>query len=134
MRNELVKYLSSNNLEEHTSNIIDIVDRHYNKKSNKQSHAAAKQVKRRGFKEILYENQFFIIEKGFHTKNKIDIWVLKLNRKIWLGKEDFSELKEFIECYDGYYSAYSGGFIFESMPSENIIKETTELLESFVRL
>ena len=133
MRNDLVKYLSSKNLEEHTSTIIGIVDRHYNKKSIKPALTTAKQVKRRGSKEILYENQFFMIEKGFHTKNKIDIWVLKLKRKIWLGKENFSELKEFIECYDGYYSAYSGGFIFESMPAENIIKETIELLESLVK-
>lgn len=132
MRNDLVKYLSSNNLEDHTSNIIDIVDRHYNKKSNKPTHTATKQVVRRGSKEILYENQFFLIEKGFHTKNKIDIWVLKLKRKIWLGKDDFSELKESIECYDGYYSGYSGGFIFESMPAENIIKETVDLIESLV--
>ena len=133
MRNELVKYLSNKNLDEHTSNIIGIIDKYINKKSIKPPHAATKQVIRRKSKEILYENHFFSIEKGFHTKNKTDIWVLKLKRKVWLEKDDFSELKESIECYDGYYSAYSGGFIFEAMPAENIIKETTELLETLIR-
>jgi len=117
----------SKNLEKHTSNIMDIIKRHYNKVST----TAKSQTKRRS-KEILYENQFFTIEKSFHTKNKIDIWVLKLKRKIWLGKKKFSELKEHIECYDGYYSGYLGGFIFESIPAENIIKETTDLLEILV--
>ncbi len=132
MRNDLVKYLLSKNLEEHTSTIIGIVERHYNKKSIKPTPIATKLVMKRKSKENLYESQFFTIEKGFHTKDKIDIWVLKLKRKIWLGKDNFSELKEFIECYDGYYSGYSSGFIFESMPAENVIKETLELVESLV--
>ena len=73
-----------------------------------------------------------MITKEFHTKDKIDIWVLRLKRKIWLGKDNFSELKEFIECYDGYYSGFSKGFIFESMPNEKIIGEATELIETLV--
>ncbi|MHA1931334.1 MAG: hypothetical protein ACW96X_02275, partial [Promethearchaeota archaeon] len=104
---------------------------HYNKKSISQP-SRSKPIKRRGAKENLYENQFFVIVKDFHTKDKVDIWVIKLKRKIWLNKDDFSELKEFIECYDGYYSGFSGGFIFESMPNEKIIGEATELLESLV--
>ena len=128
-----MKYLSSKNLEEHISNITAIIDSHYKKKPAKPARTTPKQVGRKGSKEILYENQFFTIEKSFHTKEKIDIWVLKLKRKIWLKKDDFSELKEFIECYDGYYSGFSGGFIFESMPSEKVIEEVTELLESLVK-
>ena len=131
MKEDVVKYLSSKNLEEHISIIIDIVNKHYNKKPTP-TRTETKPIKRRGSKETLYENQFFIIVKDFHTKDKIDIWVIKLKRKIWLGKDDFSELKEFIECYDGYYSGFSGGFIFESMPSEKIIEEATELLENLV--
>jgi len=131
MKDDLTEYLSSKKLEEHISNIIGIVNRHYNKKSSP-ARTAIKPVKRRGSKEILYENQFFVIVKDFHTKDKIDIWVLKLKRKIWLEKDRFSELKEFIECYEGYYSKFSGGFIFESMPVKKIIEETTELLETLV--
>ena len=131
MKEDVVKYLSSKNLEEHISIIIDIVNKHYNKKPTP-TRTETKPIKRRGSKETIYENQFFAIVKDFHTKDKIDIWVIKLKRKIWLGKDDFSELKEFIECYDGYYSGFSGGFIFESMPSEKIIEEATELLENLV--
>ena len=131
MKEDVVKYLSSKNLEEHISIIIDIVNKHYNKKTTP-TRTETKLITRRGSKETLYENKFFAIVKDFHTKDKIDIWVLKLKRKIWLGKDNFSELKEFIECYDGYYSGFSGGFIFESMPSEKIIEEATELLESLV--
>jgi len=53
-------------------------------------------------------------------------------RKIWLGKDGFSELKEFTECYDGYYSRFSKGFIFKSMPNEKIIAEITELLKDLL--
>ncbi len=70
--------------------------------------------------------------KDFHTKDKMDIWVLKLKRKIWLEKDDFSELKELVECYDGYYSGFSGGFIFKSMPIKRILEEVTEFLENLV--
>ena len=131
MKDELMKYLSSENLEEHITIIIDIVSKYYNKNSAPE-HTGIKPIKRRGSKETLYENQFFVIMKDFHTKDKMDIWVLKLKRKIWLEKDDFSELKEFIEGYDGYYSGFSGGFIFESMLSEKIIEEATELLENLV--
>jgi len=131
MKDDLVKYLSSKNLEEHISIIIDIVNRHSNKESIP-TRTATKLIKRRGSKETLYENQFFAIVKDFHTKDRIDVWVLKLKRKIWLEKDEFSELKEFIECYDGYYSHFSGGFIFTSMPIPKIIEEATELLENLV--
>jgi hypothetical protein len=131
VKEELTNYLSSKNLEEHVSIIIDIVNKHYNKKTFP-ARAEKKLIKRRGTKENLYENQFYVIVKDFHTKDKVDIWVLKLKRKIWLKKDEFSELKEFIECYDGYYSGFSGGFIFESMPSEKIIEEATELIENLV--
>lgn len=131
MKDDLAEYLSSKKLEEHISNIIGIVDRHYKKKPSP-VRTAIKPVKRRGAKENLYENQLFAIVKDFHTKNKMDIWVLKLKRKIWLEKGQFSELKEFIECYDGYYSKFSGGFIFESMPVKKFIGETTELLETLI--
>ena len=132
MKDEITSYLSSKNLKEHISVIIDIVNRHNNKKSIP-IRAPIKSIKRKGSKEILYENKFFVIVKDFHTKDKIDIWVLKLNRKIWLEKDDFSELKELIECYDGYYSGFSGGFIFESMPNEKILDETTQLIENLVK-
>ena len=132
MKDDLTKYLSSKKLEEHISSIIAIVNRHFNKKPNP-IRTVTKSIKRKGSKEILYENQFFVIVKDFHTKDKIDIWVLKLKRKIWLEKDEFSELKEFIECYDGYYSGFSGGFIFESMPNEKILEETTQLLENLIK-
>ena len=132
MKDELAEYLSCENLKEHISVIIDIVNRHNNKRPNL-VRTKIKPIKRKGSKEILYENQFFVIVKDFHTKDKIDIWVLKLKRKIWLEKDDFSELKEFIECYDGYYSGFSGGFIFESMPNEKILEETTQLLENLIK-
>ncbi len=131
MKEELTKYLSSKNLEEHISIIIDIVNSYYNKKT-KPVRPEKKPIKRRGSKENLYENQFFVIVKDFHTKDKVDIWVLKLKRKIWLEKDEFSELKEFVEGYDGYYSGFSGGFIFTSMPNEKIMEEATELLENLV--
>ncbi len=131
MKDDLTEYLSSKNLEEHISTIIGIVNKHYNKKPIP-TRNPTKLIKRRGSKEILYENQFFVIVKDFHTKDKIDIWVIKLKRKIWLEKDDFSEFKEFIECYDGFYSGFSGGFIFKSMPIEKIIEEATELLENLV--
>jgi hypothetical protein len=70
--------------------------------------------------------------KDYHSKDKMEIWVLKLKRNIWLEKDDFAELKEFIECYDGYYSGFSGGFIFKSMPNEKILEETTGLIESLI--
>jgi len=131
MKDDVTKYLSSKKLEDHISHIIDIIDRHSNKKSIL-VRTGTKPIKRRGAKETLFENQFFAIVKDYHTKDKIDIWVLKLKRKIWLEKDEFSELKEFIECYDGYYSGFSGGFIFPSMPTTKIIEEVTELLESLV--
>ncbi len=52
---------------------------------------------------------------------------------MWLKKEEFDEFKELIECYDVYYSGFSGGFIFKSMPINKILKEVTELLENLVR-
>lgn len=58
--------------------------------------------------------------------------MLKLKRKIWLKKDEFAEFKELIECYDGYYSGFSGGFIFKSMPINKILDEVTELLENLV--
>ena len=131
MKEELTKYLSSKDLEEHISNIIDIVNRHNHKKPNT-TRTGTKPIKRRGSKETLYENQFFVIVKDFHTKDKLDIWVLKLKRKVWLEKDNFSEFKELIECYDGYYSGFSGGFIFKSMPIEKVLEEVTELLENLV--
>ena len=131
MKDGVTKYLSSKKLEEHISHIIEIIDRHSNKKPNL-VRTGTKTIKRKGSKEILFENQFFTIMKDYHTKDKIDIWVLKLKRKIWLEKDEFSELKELIECYDGYYSGFSGGFIFPSMPSTKIIEEVTGLLESLV--
>ena len=112
-----------------------IIDKHYKKKpinSTKTTDCTTKQVNRRSTKEILYENEYFSIEKSYHTKEKIDIWVLKLKRKVWLKKDDFSELKELIECYDGYYSGFSGGFIFKFMPREKIIEEITELIKSLL--
>jgi len=131
MKNDLTKYLSSKKLEKHISHIIAIIDRHSKKKPN-QVRTAKNPIKRKGAKEVLFENQFFVIAKDYHTKDKIDIWVLKLKRKIWLEKDEFSELKELIECYDGYYSGFSGGFIFPSMPTTKIIEEVTELLLSLV--
>ena len=131
MKKNLEEYLSSNNLEIHTPHIIDIVVRHSNTKSVLIRNES-KSIKRKRTKEILHENKFFIIVKDFHTKDKCDIWVLKLKRKIWLGKDNFSELKEFIECYDGYYSGFSGGFIFKSMPVENILEEVTELINNLL--
>lgn len=131
MKDDLTKYLSSKKLEAHISKIIAIVNKHCNKKPSP-VRIVTKSIKRKGSKETLYENEFFVIVKDFHTKDKIDIWVLKLKRKVWLKKDDFSELKELIECYDGYYSGFSGGFIFESMPSMEILEEVTELLEELV--
>jgi hypothetical protein len=131
MKDDLTEYLSSKKLEEHISHIILIIERHSKKKPNL-VRTGTKPIKGRGAKEILFENQFFVIAKDYHTKDKIDIWVLKLKRKIWLEKDEFSELKEFIECYDGYYSGFSGGFIFPSMPTTKITEEVTELLLSLV--
>jgi len=131
MKDDLTKYLSSKKLEEHISNIIAIVNRHCSKRPSL-VRTVTKSIKRRGSKEVLFENQFFVIVKDYHTKDKIDIWVLKLKRKIWLEKDDFSELKELIECYDGYYSGFSGGFIFESMPTMKILEEVTKLIETLV--
>ena len=131
MKEDLAKYLTSKNLEEHLSNIITIVGKYYNKKPVP-TRSRTTPIKRKKSKETLYENSFFIVVKDFHTKEKIDIWVLKLKRKVWLGKDKFSELKEFIECYDGYYSGFSGGFIFESIPAEKVIKEIAELIEELV--
>ena len=128
MKADVTKYLSSKKLGSH---IIDIIDRHNKKKPNL-VRTGTKTIKRKGSKEILFENQFFTIVKDYHTKDKMDIWVLKLKRKIWLEKDEFSELKELIECYDGYYSGFSGGFIFPSMPTTKIIVEITELLKSLV--
>lgn len=131
LKAEVTKYLSSMKLEDHISYIIEIIDRHVKRKPNL-VRMETKTIKRRGVKENLFENQFFTIIKDYHTKDKIDIWVVKLKRKIWLEKDDFSELKELIECYDGYYSGFSGGFIFPSMPTTKIIEEVTELLLSLV--
>ena len=132
IKNDLVKYLSKNNLEEHISTIISIVNKHYNKKPVP-NHAITKPIKRRKVKEIVYENQFFEIVKDFHSKEKVDIWVMKLKRKVWLEKNEFSEFKELLECYDGYYSGFSKGFIFKFMPLQDIIEEATELLENLVK-
>ena len=126
-----MKYLKSNNLESHISTITDIVNSHYKRKSTS-VRTTPKTVKKRGNKEILFENQYFIIVKDYHTKEKVDIWVLKLKRKIWLEKDEFAEFKEFIEGYDGYYSGFSGGFIFKSMPITKTLKEAEELLEDLV--
>lgn len=133
IKNDLVKYLSKNNLEEHISTIMSIVDKHYGKKPVL-THATAKSIKRRKVKEILYENKFFEIVKDFHSKEKVDIWVMKLKRKVWLEKNEFSEFKELVECYDGYYSGFSKGFIFKFMPLQDIIEETTELLENLAKV
>jgi len=131
MKNDLEEYLTSKNLEEHTPHIIDIVDRHSNTKSVLVRNGT-KSIKRKRTKKAVYENQFFIIVKDFHTKDKCDIWVLKLKRKIWFEKADFSELKEFIEGYDGYYSGFSGGFIFKTMPIEKVLDEVSELIENLL--
>lgn len=131
MKDDLTKYLTSKKLEEHISNIIAIVNKYCRKKPSP-VRPITNSIKKKGSKATLYENQFFVIVKDFHTKDKIDILVLKLKRKIWLKKDDFSELKELIECYDGYYSGFSGGFIFESMPSMEILEEVKELLEDLV--
>lgn len=131
MKDDLTKYLSRKKLEEHISSIIAIVNKHCNKKSSL-TQTVTKTIRRKGSKETLYENRFFVIVKDYHTKDKIDIWVLKLGRKIWLEKGDFSELKELIECYDGYYSGFSGGFIFESMPTTKTLEEVTKLIETLV--
>jgi len=131
MKADVTKYLSSKKLGDHISHIIDIIDRHNKKKPNL-VRTGTKTIKRKGSKEILFENQFFTIVKDYHTKDKMDIWVLKLKRKIWLEKDEFSELKELIECYDGYYSGFSRSFIFPSMHSTKIIVEITELLKSLV--
>jgi hypothetical protein len=131
MKEELMKYLSSNNLEEHFTFIIDIINRHKHRRPIPEP-TEKKPIRRRGSKETLYENQLFVIVKDFHTKDKCDIWVLKLKRKIWLEKDDFTELKEYIEGYDGYYSGFSGGFIFKSMPKTNLIDEITELIRNLI--
>ncbi len=93
IKNDLVKYLSKNNLEEHISMIISIVNKHYNKKPVP-THTTTKSIKRRKVKEILFENQFLEIVKDFHSKEKVDIWIMKLKRKVWLEKDEFSEFKE----------------------------------------
>lgn len=131
MKNDLTKYLSNNKLEKHISHIIDIVDRHNNRKPTP-IRTVPKPIKRKASKDVLFDNQFFVIVKDYHTKDKCDIWVLKLNRKIWLEKDEFSELKELIECYEGYYSGFSGGFIFKAMPTTKAIEELTELMVNLV--
>lgn len=128
MKEEVKNYLANKNLEEHISPLIEIIDKNNNKKTS----PVRPVTKKKGSKEILFENEFFTIIKDFHTKDKVDIWVIKLNRKVWLEKNDFEELKELVECYDGYYSGYSGGFIFMSMPDNKTIKEITELIESLI--
>jgi hypothetical protein len=130
----LIKYLSSKNLEDHTSEIIGIIDKHYKRRSTnpiKLIKSTSTPIKKRK-KEMLFENQYFTIEKSYHDKEKKDIWVLKLKRKYYLGKGNFSELKELIECYDGYYSRFSRGFIFDSIPQEKVIEEITELIENLI--
>jgi hypothetical protein len=130
MKDDLAEYLSSNNLEDHISSIINIVSRYDKKKIPVRS--SVRTIKRKGSKEVLYENEFFEIVKDYHTKEKCDISVLKLKRKIWLEKDDFSELKEYIEGYDGYYSGFSGGFIFKSLPTTKVSEEIKELIKSLL--
>ena len=74
----------------------------------------------------------FTVKKSYHKKNKIDIWILQIKRGHWLPKNTFQELKEYIyDNYNGYYSGYSSGFIFESEPSEEILKRIAKALLEF---
>ncbi|KKM05062.1 hypothetical protein LCGC14_1757910 [marine sediment metagenome] len=57
-----MKYLKSKNLESHISTITDIVNRHYNKKTI-QIRTAPRSIKKRGVKNFIFENQFFVIVK-----------------------------------------------------------------------
>ena len=128
MKEEVKKYLSNNELQDHISPILKIIVKHDNKKATPIHNVSRK----KSSKEALFKNQFFTIVKDFHTKDKVDIWVIKLERTVWLEKKNFEELKELVECYDGYYSGYSGGFIFMSMPDSKTIEEVTELIESLL--
>lgn len=67
------------------------------------------------------------IEKSYHTKHKIDIWIIKLNTKF--DYDSFQEIKARVEGFGGYYSKYSRGFIFEEDPS-SFIALTDEFLNS----
>ena len=75
----------------------------------------------------------FTVKKSYHKKNKIDIWILQIKRGHWLPKNTFQELKEYIfDNYNAYYSGYSSGFIFESEPSEKILKNIAKALLEFL--
>ncbi|TFG21602.1 MAG: hypothetical protein EU529_13145 [Promethearchaeota archaeon] len=50
---------------------------------------------------------YFTIKKDFHTKKQIDIWKVKIKRNYRITREHFTELKEVIKDFDGYYSHYS---------------------------
>jgi hypothetical protein len=74
----------------------------------------------------------FTVKKSYHKKNKIDIWILQIKRGHWLPKDTFQELKEYIyDNYNAYYSGYSSGFIFESEPSKDILKNIAKALLEF---
>lgn len=74
----------------------------------------------------------YSIQKDFHSKKEIDIWVLKLNRENRLTRENFTALKTEIQKRNGYYSRYSKGFVFESQPSENILIKIDTQIETLL--
>jgi hypothetical protein len=59
-------------------------------------------------------------------------YILKLNRENRLTRDNFLTLKTEIKNKNGYYSRYSKGFVFESQPSEEILKEIDARIETLL--
>lgn len=50
------------------------------------------------------------IEKSYHTKKEVDIWVVKLTERV--ERDVFNELRNASKRLGGYYSRFTGGFVF----------------------
>jgi len=72
----------------------------------------------------------FKLEKNYHSKKEIDIWLLKPNQR--LVKDSFNALRNNIKELGGYWSRFSKGFVFESEPEANILDEVKATIENLI--
>jgi hypothetical protein len=71
----------------------------------------------------------FTMEKGFHTRRQIPIWILR--PKVRLTRQQFTELKQEVKELGGYWSRYSRGFVFEAEPDAEILDEFGKTVLTF---
>jgi hypothetical protein len=62
----------------------------------------------------------YSVEKSRHTKKNIDIWLVRMSKRV--GMDDYNVIERKVKNAGGYYSKFVRCFVFESEPDQETLK------------